>query len=537
MSVADTVIVLWGWRRLGLALVSGAVSALAFPPLNAAPVLLITIPVFIWLIDGSVTSERAFPLRRLLPAAAIGWWFGFGFFLGGLWWIGAAFLVDADEFAWLMPIAVVALPAGLALFWAFGAALARVFWSDGWPRILVFAIAMTAAEWLRGHLFGGFPWNAVGYALMPLPVLMQGAALVGVWGMTFLAFLVFSLPALIVGGSPRDRGGRYALLTVIVVLFLADLGYGTVRLHRAEDAYVPDVRFRLVQPAINQSEKWQKGRATEIFNRILETSRTSLVPGRSGLTGITHLVWPESSIPFLLTEQPDALRAIADLLPPGSTLIAGAVRATPPNPTTAKRQFFNSIYVISDDGEIREAYDKVHLVPFGEYLPFQETLESWGIRQLTRLPGGFSAGASRRNLPLANAPSFAPLICYEAIFPGEVLGPGPRPGFLLNVTNDAWYGNTPGPGQHLRLSQLRAVEEGLPLVRTANNGISAIIDPYGRIHTSLGLGLAGVVEGGLPVALPPTLYAQQGERPFLGVLLIAAVAAGFGRFRLRSRNN
>jgi len=537
MSVADTVIVLWGWRRIGLALVAGAISALAFPPFNAAPVLLVTIPVFIWLIDGSVTPERAFALRRLLPAAAIGWWFGFGFFLGGLWWIGAAFLVDADEFAWLMPVAVIALPAGLALFWAFGAALARMFWSDGWPRILVFAVAMTIAEWLRGHLLGGFPWNAVGYAVMPLPVLMQGAALIGLWGMTLIAFLVFSLPALVIGGSRRDRGGRYALLTVIVLLLVADVGYGTIRLHRAEDAFVPDVRFRLVQPAINQSEKWQKGRAEEIFNRLLDTSRISLVAGRSGLTGITHVVWPESSIPFLLTENPDALRAIADLLPSGSTLIAGAVRATPPDPATARRQFFNAIYVINDDGVIRDAYDKVHLVPFGEYLPFQATLESWGIRQLTRLPGGFSAGASRRNVPLANAPAFAPLICYEAIFPGEVIGPGERPGFLLNVTNDAWYGNTPGPAQHLRLAQLRAIEEGLPLVRAANNGISAIVDPYGRILSSLALGTSGVIEGELPVALPPTLYESQGERPFLGLLLFAAVAAVFGRFSLRSRNN
>jgi apolipoprotein N-acyltransferase len=295
------------------------------------------------------------------------------------------------------------------------------------------------------------------------------------------------------------------------------------------------VRFRLVQPAINQSEKWQKGRAEEIFNRLLDTSQISLVAGRSGLTGITHLVWPESSIPFLLTENPEALRAIADLLPAGSTLITGAVRATSPDAATAKRQFFNSIYAVNDDGSIGGAYDKVHLVPFGEYLPFQSTLESWGIRQLTKLPGGFSAGASRRNLPLKNASSFAPLICYEAIFPGEVLGSGPRPGFLLNVTNDAWYGNTPGPAQHLRLAQLRTVEEGLPMMRAANNGISAIIDPYGRIESSLALGKTGVVEGGLPAALPPTLYVQQGERPLFGLLAGAAVFVALRRFALRSR--
>ena len=537
MSVADAVIVMWGWRRAALAFVAGGASALAFPPFDVIPVLLVTIPVFIWLIDGAVAPQGVFLLRRLAPAAAVGWWFGFGFFLAGLWWVGAAFLVDADEFGWLMPVGVIALPAGLALFWAFGAILARLFWSDGWPRILVFAIAMTTAEWLRGHLFTGFPWNAVGYALMPAPVLMQIAALIGLWGVTFIAFLVFAAPALVIGGSKHDRLGRYSLLALIVALLAADLGYGTIRLHRANGATVPDVRLRLVQPAIDQSEKWQQGRAGEIFSRLLQLSDFSASQDQAGVAGVTHLIWPESAIPFLLTEQPEALRAIADLLPAGTVLITGAARADPVDPATARRAFFNSIFVISDDGVIRDAYDKVHLVPFGEYLPFQETLESWGIRQLTRLPGGFSAGASRRSLPLPGAPSFAPLICYEAIFPGAVVGPGSRPGFLLNVTNDAWYGDTPGPPQHLRHAVVRAVEEGLPLVRAANNGISAIVDPYGRIEARLDLNRAGVVDGELPLALAPTFYARHGDRLTLGLLLIGAIVAGIGRFTLSRRGN
>jgi apolipoprotein N-acyltransferase len=537
MSVADAVIIMWGWRRMALAVAAGATSALAFPPFDLAPVLFVTIPVFIWLIDGAVAPEPAFWLRRLLPAAATGWLFGFGFFLGGLWWIGAAFLVDADEFAWLLPFAVIALPAGLALFWAFGAMIARLFWSDGWPRILIFAVAMTVAEWLRGTLLGGFPWNTAGYALMPLPVLMQAASLVGLWGMTFFAFLLFSAPTLLIGVTRRDRTGRYVMLALIVLLFAADLAYGTIRLRRADDSAVLGVRLRLVQPAIDQSEKWQAGRAAEIFNRLIQLSDFSTTPGETGLAGITHVIWPESSVPFLLTAQPAALAAIADMLPQSTTLITGAIRASATDRPGGKPEYFNSIFVIGSDGVIRDAYDKVHLVPFGEFLPFQETLEAWGIRQLTKLPGGFSAGSTRRNLPLPGAPAFAPLICYEAIFPGAVVGAGERPGFLLNVTNDAWYGITPGPPQHLRFALIRAVEEGLPLVRAANNGISAIVDSYGRIEAQLDLGKSGVVDGVLPVALPPTLYARYGDRAALGLLLIAALASLFGRFTLSSRAN
>jgi apolipoprotein N-acyltransferase len=537
MSVADSIVVMWGWRRAALAVAAGALSSLAFPPFDGAPVLLVTVPVFIWLLDGAVAPDRAFWLRRLLPAAATGWLFGFGFFLGGLWWIGAAFLVDADQFGWLMPFAVIALPAGLGLFWALGATLARLLWSDGWPRVFAFAIGMTAAEWLRGTAFGGFPWNAMGYAAMPVPVLMQSASLIGLWGMTFLAFLFFSAPALIIGGSRRDRVGRYATLGLIVTVFAADLAYGTIRLHRADNSEVPGVRLRLVQPAIDQSEKWQAGRAAEIFNRLVQLTDFSPTPGESGLAGITHVIWPESAIPFLLTARPEALAAIADMLPQSTTLITGAIRASTTEDAGGRPEYFNSIFVVGEDGAIRDAYDKVHLVPFGEFLPFQETLEAWGIRQLTRLPGGFSAGSIRRNIPLPGAPAFAPLICYEAIFPGAVVGAGERPGFLLNVTNDAWYGNTPGPPQHLRHAVVRAVEEGLPLVRAANNGISAIVDAYGRIEARLDLEKSGVVDGSLPVALPPTPYARYGDRAALGLLLIAALIALFGRFTLSSRRD
>ena len=311
--IGNAIIVLWGWRRFLVAFVAGAVSALAFPPFGAFPVLFLTLPVFVLLIDGATPRQGAWLIRRLGPAALVGWAFGFGFFVAGLWWLGAAFLVDADQFAWAMPLGVVVLPAGLALFWAFGAALARAFWTDGWPRILAFAAAMTLAEWLRGHLFTGFPWNALGYALTPVPLMMQSAALIGLWGLTLAAFLIFAAPVVLFTEAGRSRTGRLVLLVSATLLFLGHIGYGAFRLHGALTAYVPDVHLRIVQPSIDQSDKWQRGNVDTIFKRYLELSDVATSPEHPGIRGVTHLIWPETAFPFLLSERPDALAAIAEL--------------------------------------------------------------------------------------------------------------------------------------------------------------------------------------------------------------------------------
>ncbi len=527
-SFANLIIVLWGWRRFSVALLCGAASALAFAPFYAAPILWLTVPVFVWLIDGSEAAEGAGFVRRLLPAAGIGWTFGFGFFLAGLWWVGAAFLVDADRLAWLMPLAVIALPAGLALFWAFGAALARAFWMEGAPRVLVFAAALAIGEWLRGHLFTGFPWNAFGYALMPAPIMMQSAALVGLWGMTLAAFFVFATPAILADDFRASRFDRIVLGLAVVVL-LAHVGYGALRLSVASDATVPNVHLRIVQPSIPQSERWAIDEADETMRHYLDLSRGDDVGGLSA----TVLIWPESAFPFLLTERPSALTAIADLLPEGTTLITGAARAGDDGDDLSS-QVFNSIYVIDESGEIRAAYDKVHLVPFGEYVPFRPLFDALGIRQVIALPGGFAAGTRLRTLDLSGAPPVGPLICYEIIFPGAVTEPGNRPAWLLNVTNDGWYGDTPGPRQHFLQARVRAVEEGLPVVRAANSGISAIVDAYGRVHGRLGLGRIGVVDGELPAALPPTPYARFGDMIAAAMLLGCGIATILGRIYRQS---
>jgi apolipoprotein N-acyltransferase len=524
--IASRVIVLWGWRRLAVAAVAGAVSALALPPLNLFPVLFATVPVLVWLIDGAMPRPDAGLLGRFVPAAAVGWWFGFGYFLGGLWWIGAAFLVDAEQFAWMLPVAVVILPAGLALFFGAGAGLARLFWPEGWPRILVFAAAMSAAEWLRGHILTGFPWNAFGYALAPTPVMMQSAALVGLWGLTLFAFIIFAAPAALAGHAGRNERGGRLLAVAAALLLVLHVGYGAVRLAFAGPPG-DGPSLRIVQPALDQSEKWQAENEAEIVGRYLRLSDGATLPV-PGAGGATILIWPESAFPFVLTERPEVLTAIAALLPEGVTLITGAVRADP-GTGRAALEAYNSVYVIGDDGVIEAAYDKVRLVPFGEFLPFRPLLEALGIRQLIAIPEGFVPGARRLTLAVESAPSLAPLICYEIIFPGAVLASGPRPGWLLNLTNDTWFGDTPGPHQHFLQARLRAVEEGLPLVRAANSGISAIVDGYGRVENSLGIGTAGVVDGSLPTALPPPPYARSGDWIFLALWLGIALAGLAGR--------
>ena len=520
-SFANAIIVLWGWRRFAVAFAAGALSALAFAPFNLFPILWLTIPVFVWLLDGATAEEGAGFLKRLVPAAIIGWSFGFGFFLAGLWWIGAAFLVDAEIFGWLMPFAVAGLPAFLALYWAFGAALARLFWSESWSRVLVFAVALSVAEWLRGHLFTGFPWNAFGYALTPVPLMMQSAALVGIWGLTLAAFFIFAAPVLLIAEAGHNRRAGRIAFAAAAVLFAAHLGFGAVRLAGGPDATVPNVHLRILQPDIPQGERWGIAEADQTMQRYVDLSGGG--KGAAGLKGVTTLIWPESAFPFLLTERPSALAAIANLLPPGVTLVTGAARAER-LPQAGRPPIFNSIYVIDDSGEIVGAYDKVHLVPFGEYIPFAWLLRRLGLRQMIHLPGGFTAGTQRRALAVPGAPAAAPLICYEIIFPGAVLPVGPRPGWFINVTDDSWFGDTPGPHQHFLQARVRAVEEGLPLVRAANSGISAIVDAHGRVIASLGLGRIGVVNGTLPAALPPTPYARFGDLIFAA--LLAAFAAG-----------
>ncbi|MFK8253592.1 apolipoprotein N-acyltransferase [Ancylobacter terrae] len=514
-ALAAAITLATGWRRALTALGAGAFSALAMAPFDLWPILALTLPVLVWQLDGAALSGG----RGLRGAFASGWWFGFGYFLAGLWWIGNAFLVQADVFAWLLPVAVTLLPAGLALFTGLGCALARLLWTDGAARFVSLAIGLTASEWLRGHVLTGFPWNNFGYALASDLNFAQSASVVGLWGLCFITLAALSTPAALSSvGTPRRARVVPAVVAAITLGLL--WGAGAWRLATTEVGVVPDVYLRLMQPDLPQDQKFRYDRRDAIVDRYIALSESE-----GGLGRTTHLFWPESAFPFFVEREPAVLLRLAAMLPPQTTLVTGAARLGPRRAGEERPGVFNSLLAIDTNGAIIATADKVHLVPFGEYLPFQETLEALGLEQLTRVRGGFLAGRERRDFAVPGLPSIGPLICYEAIFPGAVTPVGARPGLLLNVSNDAWFGITPGPFQHFSQARLRAVEEGLPLVRVTNNGISAVIDPLGRIGGILPLGVSGVLDTALPTALSATTYASKGNWILLsfGVLALALV--------------
>ncbi|WP_063776690.1 apolipoprotein N-acyltransferase [Microvirga massiliensis] len=523
-GIASSVAQVRGWRRVLLLAGSGAAGALAMPPFGFLPALFLSLTVPVWVLDG--IDHEGDPRRTLRDAVLAGWWWGFGYFVAGLWWLGAAFLVEADQFAWALPFGVLGLPAILAFYPAAGFAAARAIWSPGPLRILAFAAALAASEWLRGHLFTGFPWNTLGMALGQQLWLMQSASLIGLYGLTVLAIMIGAAPAAL--GTNAARNARFALPAASALVLLAMTGFGALHVPREPAPLVDGVRLRIMQPNLPQDAKFSAANGPAIMRHYLGVSDRPGPDGR-GVAGATHLIWPESAFPFLLHREPVALAQIAGLLPAGTTLVTGAARMSAPIPGEVVGRFYNSVQVVAPDGTITASYDKTHLVPFGEYVPgfLDSTLRSLGLRQFVHIPGGFTPAEIRRPLEVPGLPPLAATICYEAIFPGAVLPDGPRPELILNVTNDAWFGNTPGPYQHFAQARLRAVEEGLSLVRAANTGISAVVDGHGRILGALPLGTEGVLDAALPQALPPTLFRKTGA---LGFLLLLGLCAGLGLF-------
>ena len=524
-TLAQRAILAWGWPRRFLAFAAGALGALAMPPFGFLPALAVSLTIAVWLIDGAAAGRRLRSVATLASAAVAGWWWGFGYFLAGLWWLGAAFLVEADEFAWALPFGVLGLPAVLAAFPALGFALSRALWSPGAARVFAFAFGMALSEWLRGTLFTGFPWNTLGMALAQNAALMQGAALVGLYGLTVVAIVVFASPATL--GTADGLLRRFGL-PVAAGAALAGLAvFGVSRVPESAAATASGVKLRIMQPNLPQDARFGPESREAIMHRYLTLSDRATSPQSTGVADSTHLVWPESAFPFLLDRDARALAQIAALLPPGRTLITGAAREGERLPGEDGQRFHNAIQIVSDEGTILATYDKVHLVPFGEYFPhfLDAGLRRLGIRQFVNVPGGFEPGARRAGLVVPGLPPVAATICYEAIFPGEVVPAGSRPGLILNVTNDAWFGNTPGPYQHFAQARLRAVEEGLPLVRAANTGISAVVDPYGRIVGALPLGVEGVLDSALPGAIAAPPFARFGNLLFGALLLGCGLAA------------
>jgi apolipoprotein N-acyltransferase len=536
-ALAQSVILAWDWRRRAIAFVAGAIGALALPPFDFLPAMLAPMVTAVWLLDGSTISgaggRSAF--RSVRSAFAVGWWWGFGYFVAGLWWLGAAFLVEADKFAWALPLGVVALPAGLALFPAFGFAIARLLWSPGAGRILALAVGLGASEWLRTIVLTGFPWNEIGMTLGQNLLLAQLASVVGLHGLTFVTIAIFAAPAAIAD----ERRGRWLsapiVLAVLALVLLA--AFGAFRLSAPAASFVAGVKLRLMQPNVAQDANFRPQNKDAIMRRYLALSDRATSPTSTGVADVTHLIWPESAFPFLLAREPQILAQIAELLHGGAILITGAARIAERTSGDTRAHYFNSIQVIDSHGALMDRYDKQRLVPFGEYLPFSDFLDFFGVTQFVHFPGGFDAGAGESVLHAPGLPDAFPLICYEAVFPQEI-GSMFRPdesraGWILNLTDDAWFGATPGPYQHFAQARLRAIEQGLPIVRAANTGISAVADGFGRVIAELPLGVEGVLDSQLPTPLPQTLYARFGAIGPLLLALIFFVVAIFSKRRLR----
>ncbi len=498
---------LTGWRRWLAGFALGAVSATSFAPLNFFPALLIGYAGLLLLMDGADATQR--PLRCAFSA---GWVFFFGQFLVGLHWIGYPFLINAEAHLWMMPFAVALMPAGLALFGGLFCMLAVYFWQDGPARVFVFAVLLAIAEWLRGHIFTGLPWNLSGYGWGASLDVLQSASLFGVYGLSFLTILFGASLA-----ELADR--RWRMPAAMLALFALLWGFGAWRIASTTITDVPGVSLRLVQPNIPQREKYDRALMLRNWQRLMDLS---LRPDDKALGRPTHIIWPEAATGFPVARAPGALDQIGLFTARGQTLLTGSDRIERNGETLS---FYNSLYLFLPGGELPTVYDKFHLVPFGEYVPFANLLGSLGITKLTT-GGGFSSGDGPKLLAAGGAPPVTALICYEVIFPHAVTDPNaPRPGWFVNITDDSWFGPWAGPRQHLLITRTRAIEEGLPIARAANTGISSLIDPLGRLRAPLALGQSGVVDSRLPAALPQTLYSRFGDLLFLLLLVTGAFAA------------
>ncbi len=388
--------------------------------------------------------------------------------------------------------------------------------------MLALAISLTIAEWLRGHVLTGFPWNAYGNALATPLALAQTASLIGLWGMTFLSVAIFASPAALIDSATRGRKPWIAPVAALAVLVAMGI-FGAIRLSMEPTRLVGNVRIRIMQPNLQQDVKFNYSAKAAVMQKYLTLSDRASGPQSTGVRDANILIWPESAFPFFLTREADAMAQIAALLPKQTVLITGSVRAPDQPRNLPVTRAYNSIYVINHDGDVLDVYDKLHLVPFGEYLPFQDWMEKIGFEQLTKVQGGFIPGTVRRTMAIPGAPRALPLICYEAIFPADVISRDERPGWIVNLTNDGWFGISTGPYQHLEQARMRAIEQGLPLVRAANTGISAVIDPLGRFVARLGLGVEGVLDSPLPAANPPTVYARLGDAPIAVIIAVALI--------------
>jgi apolipoprotein N-acyltransferase len=511
------------WPARALALGAGLAAGLAFPPFGFLPGIL-GYAVLLAVLDNDGPN----PLRA---AFFRGWLFGLGYFAVAVHWITEPFFVDAKEQGWMAPFALVLMAGGLALFWAVGGLVFRALKARGWAASLVFAGVFAGTEWLRGHILTGFPWDLPGETWRAGSPPSQAASVVGAYGLSWITLLLASAPAILV--QPVGRRTKAGVLAAGVAILASLYAFGIGRLQNAAPTPAGAPVMRLIQADIDQKTKWK---ADNLDSIITTYARLSTQP-----TGKTPsvVIWPEGALPAVIDEliapgSPYAAR-LRDLLAPGQTLLMGANRAEPD--ARGQLRFFNSLVGFRrEDGGLRvtAVYDKHRLVPFGEYMPLGDLARQVGFRSMVHMEDDFTAGADPRPITPWGVPPAQALICYEALFPGfareAARAAGLRPAWLLNVSNDAWFGVTSGPLQHLNIASYRAIEEGLPMVRVTPTGVTAVIDSYGRIGAGarLGLGAIGIVEAPLPSALQATPYYLQGDLYFgLMVVLSSLIGAAY----------
>lgn len=491
---------------------AGLILPLAFAPFFLLPIFYIAYGVFLGL------WARADNLKAVL---GLGWWFGFGQFFVGLIWMGEAFLVEAEHFLWLLPFAITLLPAGLAIFPAVAAGLAfwgrRHFGLTGVSAALLMCLSLALAAYLRSTILTGLPWNLPAMGWASWLYLAQPVAFIGVHGLSLMALISAALLPL---------AGRARFVAILLPLVAGCLSW--VQLHGRATPPATDTTLIVMQPNIAQRDKWQPEQRQAHIEKTFRLTRMAVAQAPD----VDLVIWPETALPALIDEGPGFGERLRALYPTDigrrPYLLTGAIRREVGVSRTA---FFNSALLWSGEGDLLARSDKHHLVPFGEYLPMQDWLEALGLEQLTRLRGGYSAGQAHARLSAAGLPDMGLLICYEAIFP-SLSGGAPRPDVLINITNDGWFGHSIGPYQHIALARLRAIEQGLPFIRSANTGISAGFDARGRLLQNLALGEAGSLTIRLPGALSPTPYARYGDALFFGLCFFVLGVIGL-RKRLR----
>lgn len=513
-------------------------------PLFFWPVMFLTMAAALWQIDAVTLKFKSQPARayrrEIVSLFVLGWSFGFGYFLVTLYWIGASFLVEADKYAALMPLAVLVLPALLAIFYGLGVCLTRLYWPTGPVRVITLALSLFAVDWLRGNILTGFPWQLIGHSLTgPLP-LMQSLSLFSIYTLTPIAVIIFASPAALLSPSPKPlegerdtkagHGNRASLLPLFLSLslLLSLWGYGTWRLHsnpagEKSQAQKQAVNLLLIQPGVPQTDKVRPERRIAATRKVMTLTRKTLLKAREvekNKQTKRLIIWPETAILFALNQSKPLQDEIASLLEESETLITGAYKVTGQLPVNFK--VYNSLFVLNHQGKITASYDKHHLVPFGEYLPWPNLMRAIGLKALVEQRGGFGLGPEPEPVALEGAPSFIPFICYEVIFPRYV-SETKDAGWLLNLSNDAWFGKTAGPHQHAHMARLRSVETGLPMVRLANNGITAVYDGLGRAVALLPMTTQGTLSHILP---DPVDRPASDTHSFLLFLTVVLTSAG-----------